>query len=68
MIATGGVATLNSETPWIAFFGDYFRREGMAAWLVYAIFFSSVLLLSGDQISYALHASSFVKLVLGVLE
>ena len=45
MIATGVAATLNSETPWIAFFGDYFRREGMAAWLVYAIFFSSVLLL-----------------------
>ena len=45
MIATGVAATLNSETPWIAFFGDYFRREGMAAWLVYAIFLSAVLLL-----------------------
>jgi len=45
MIATGVAATLNSQTPWIAFFGDYFRREGMAAWLVYTIFFAAIVLL-----------------------
>ena len=36
-------ATAASDAPWIAFFGDYFRREGLASWLIYAILFGSIL-------------------------
>ncbi len=38
------VATVFSETPWIAFFGDYFRREGLVSWLIYAVVFASLML------------------------
>ncbi len=38
------VATIFSETPWIAFFGDYFRREGLVSWLIYATVFAALLL------------------------
>lgn len=37
------VATASSDAPWIAFFGDYFRREGLVSWLIYAILFAAVL-------------------------
>lgn len=39
------LSTVMSETPWIAFFGDYFRREGLVSWLIYAITFAALLLL-----------------------
>ena len=38
------VATVFSETPWIAFFGDYFRREGLVSWLIYAAVFAALML------------------------
>lgn len=38
------VATVVSETPWIAFFGDYFRREGLVSWLIYATVFAALML------------------------
>ena len=38
-------ATVMSETPWLAFFGDYFRREGLVSWLVYAVTFASLVML-----------------------
>jgi len=44
LIASAVVATLASETPWVAFFGDYFRREGLLSWLVYATLFAAMLL------------------------
>ena len=34
-----------SETPWLAFFGDYFRREGLVSWLVYATLFAALVTL-----------------------
>ena len=45
LIASAILATLASETPWVAFFGDYFRREGLVSWLVYAALFAALLLL-----------------------
>ena len=39
------LSTVLSQTPWIAFFGDYFRREGLVSWLIYAITFAALLLL-----------------------
>jgi O-antigen ligase/tetratricopeptide (TPR) repeat protein len=42
------LSTAASETPWIAFFGDYFRREGLAMWLLCAIVFTAVLSLARD--------------------
>ena len=45
LIVCAIVATILSETPWIAFFGDYFRREGLASWLIYAIAFAALLAL-----------------------
>ncbi|HEY4374536.1 MAG TPA: O-antigen ligase family protein [Burkholderiales bacterium] len=42
LLALGGffvcalITTAASEAPWMAFFGNYFRREGLAAWLVAA--------------------------------
>lgn len=42
------LSTAASETPWIAFFGDYFRREGLALWLLCAIVFTAVLTLARD--------------------
>lgn len=36
-------ATAMSETPWIAFFGDYFRREGLVSWLIYATVFAAII-------------------------
>jgi len=44
LIACELLATAVSETPWIAFFGDYFRREGLVSWLIYATLFAAVLL------------------------
>jgi len=38
------LATLASETPQIAFFGDYFRREGLLSWLIYAVLFGGLML------------------------
>jgi tetratricopeptide (TPR) repeat protein/O-antigen ligase len=43
------VATATSETPWIAFFGDYFRREGLVSWLVYATLFFGLLMLMRER-------------------
>jgi O-antigen ligase/tetratricopeptide (TPR) repeat protein len=42
------LSTAASETPWIAFFGDYFRREGLALWLLCAIVFTAVLTVARD--------------------
>ena len=39
------LATALSDSPWIALFGDYFRREGLVSWLIYAITFAAILLL-----------------------
>jgi O-antigen ligase len=38
-----GVSALLSAQPAVAFFGGYFRREGLLAWTVYAAFFIAVL-------------------------
>ena len=38
----GAVSTAFSATPEIAFFGSYFRREGMLAWAAYAALFCSL--------------------------
>ncbi|HEY4370368.1 MAG TPA: O-antigen ligase family protein [Burkholderiales bacterium] len=43
VIASALLATVTSETPWVAFFGDYFRREGMVSWLIYAVLFGGLL-------------------------
>lgn len=45
LMASAVMATALSETPWIAFFGDYFRREGLVSWLIYATVFVSILAL-----------------------
>jgi len=45
LMACAIAATAASETPWIAFFGDYFRREGLASWLLCGILFTAVLTL-----------------------
>lgn len=37
------VSTLLSAQPAVAFFGGYFRREGLLAWAVYAAFFIAVI-------------------------
>lgn len=42
--ASAVLATLSSETPWIAFFGDYFRREGLIFWLICAMLFAGLTL------------------------
>ncbi|MBN8474956.1 O-antigen ligase family protein [Sulfuritalea sp.] len=38
-----GISTLLSAQPAVAFFGGYFRREGLLAWTAYAAFFIAVL-------------------------
>ncbi len=38
-----GISTVLSAHPAVAFFGGYFRREGLLAWTVYAAFFIAVL-------------------------
>ena len=43
LTACAMISTAASDTPWIAFFGDYFRREGLVSWLIYAILFTAVL-------------------------
>ena len=45
LIGCAVLSTAMSTTPWIAFFGDYFRREGLVSWLIYAITFAALLLL-----------------------
>ena len=45
LIGSAIAATALSDSPWIAFFGDYFRREGLVSWLIYAITFAAILLL-----------------------
>lgn len=44
LLATAVLATAASETPLVAFFGDYFRREGLLSWLVYGTLFFSLLM------------------------
>ncbi len=44
LMLTAIVATAASETPWVAFFGDYFRREGLISWLTYGVLFGTLLL------------------------
>jgi O-antigen ligase len=44
LIAIAVLATAASETPWVAFFGDYFRREGLLSWLTYGVLFGALLL------------------------
>ena len=65
------VATAASDTPWIAFFGDYFRREGLISWLIYAILFASVLGLMRTRIQLerlidALLLASIVPCIYGL--
>jgi len=52
------VATCASESPWIAFFGSYFRREGLAAWLIAGLVCAAMLCLlrQGAQARRALDA------------
>lgn len=38
-----GISTVLSAHPAVAFFGGYFRREGLLAWTVYAAFFIAVM-------------------------
>ncbi|MBI5790318.1 MAG: O-antigen ligase family protein [Rhodocyclales bacterium] len=42
-LVLAGISTLLSAQPAVAFFGSYFRREGLLAWTVYAAFFIAVL-------------------------
>ncbi len=39
----GGISTLLAENPAVAFFGGYYRREGLLAWSSYVAFFFAVL-------------------------
>ena len=50
LIASATLSTALSDTPWIAFFGDYFRREGLVSWLIYAVLFASILSLMRSRI------------------
>lgn len=52
------VSTCTSESPWIAFFGSYFRREGLAAWLIAGLVCAAMLCLlrQGAQARRALDA------------
>lgn len=44
------LSTLASDTPWISVFGDYFRREGLISWLLYATLFASVISLMRERV------------------
>ena len=42
-LVLASISTVLSEHPGIAFFGGYYRREGLLAWAAYAAFFFAVL-------------------------
>lgn len=42
-LALGGLSTLLAESPAVAVFGGYYRREGLLAWASYAAFFFAAL-------------------------
>jgi tetratricopeptide (TPR) repeat protein len=65
LIASAITATALSETPWIAFFGDYFRREGMVSWLIYATVFAALISLmrQRDQLERLLDALLLASVV-----
>ncbi len=44
----GVISTLSAANPALAFFGGYYRLEGMLAWLAYAALFFSVLAWTGS--------------------
>ena len=53
LLAAGAISVIASETRGIAFFGDYFRREGYVSWLLYGGFFAIVLLLLRERAQLA---------------
>ena len=52
------IATVASETPWIALLGNYFRREGLASWLIAGLVCAAMLSLIREpaQVERALDA------------
>ena len=50
LIGSAILSAALSDTPWIAFFGDYFRREGLVSWLMYAVLFAGLLSLMRSRI------------------
>lgn len=53
-LALAGLSTMLSEQPGVAFFGGYYRREGLLAWACYAAFFLAVLGWARGQVSSAI--------------
>ena len=50
LIACVLISTAASDTPLISLFGDYFRREGLVSWLVYASLFAGILLMMRERV------------------
>ena len=48
-LAVGAVSTALSDTTTAAFFGSYYRREGLLAWMAYAAAFFALLALIRDD-------------------
>ena len=65
LMASAVTASAMSETPWIAFFGDYFRREGLVSWLIYATVFVAIVALmrQRDQFERLINALLLASII-----